>query len=179
MRNAAPNGVLALPLVLFAGTVSLLATAAATRAPAHDPRARVELELVGVLPVPEGQAGILVLREKGKDTILPLFVPDGRRFAPSASGGSLLDRAIAALGGRLSEVEVERAEETSAGAKVRLTQSGKPLELQAVPSESIALAIAAGVPIVASRQLLDEEGLTAEDLARTHGRDKKHPTTKL
>ena len=176
MGNAA-NGMLALPLLLFGGSLALVAAAKST--PAHDPRARVELELVGVLPVPEGQAGILVLREKGKDTVLPLFVPDGRRFAPSASGGSLLDRAIAALGGHLSEVEIERAEETSAGARVRLTQAGKPLELQAVPSESIALAVAAGVPIVASRQLLDEEGLTPEDLARAHARDKKRQTTKL
>jgi hypothetical protein len=176
MRNAA-NGVLALPLLLFGGSLMLVAAAKST--PAHDPRARVELELVGVLPVPEGQAGILVLREKGKDTILPLFVPDGRRFAPSASGGSLLDRTIAALGGHLSEVEIERAEETSAGARVRLTQAGKPLELQAVPSESIALAVAAGVPIIASRQLLDEEGLTPEDLARAHARDKKRLTTRL
>jgi uncharacterized protein len=177
MRNAAPNGVLALPLLLFGGSLALLATA--TRAPAHDPRARVELELVGVLPVPEGQAGIVVLREKGRDTLLPLFVPDGRRFSPGANGGSLLDRAIAALGGRLSEVEIERAEETSAAAKVRLTQGGKPLELQAVPSESIALAVAAGVPIVASRQLLDEEGLTSEDLARARSRDRKRVTTRL
>jgi uncharacterized protein len=177
MPKAAPTGVLALPLLLFGGSLAILA--AATRVPAHDPRGRVELELVGVLPVPEGQASILVLREKGKDTLLPLFVPDGRRFSPGASGGSLLDRAIGALGGRLAEVEIERTEETSGGAKVRLTQAGKPLELQALPSESIALAVSAGVPIVAPRRLLDEEGLTPDDLARAHSRDRRRATTRL
>jgi hypothetical protein len=177
MPNASPSGVLALPLLLFGGSIALLA--AATRAPAHEPRARVQLELVGVLPVPEGSAGILVLREKGKSTLLPLLVPDGRRFSPGASGGSLLDRAISALGGRLAEVEIERAEETSAGAKVHLTQGGKPLELQAAPSESVALAVSAGVPIVASRQLLDEEGLTPEDLAKARRRDAKGTPTRL
>jgi cation transporter-like permease len=41
------------------------------------------------------------------------------------------------------------------------------------------LAVAAGVPIVASRQLLDEEGLTSEDLARARSRDRKRVTTRL
>jgi uncharacterized protein len=176
MTNAA-TGMLALPLLLLGGSVGLVATAA--RGPGHDGRARVELELVGVLPVPEGPAGILVLREKGKQTILPLFVPDGRRFSPGAGGGSLLDRAIAALGGRVAEVEIERAEETSSGARVRLSQAGKPLELQAIPSESIALAVSARVPIVASRRLMDEEGLTPQDLAKAHPNGRKGAATRL
>ncbi|HEY6004857.1 MAG TPA: bifunctional nuclease domain-containing protein [Anaeromyxobacter sp.] len=177
MPNAAATGMLALPLLLFGGSLGVVAAAA--RGPVHDGRARVELELVGVLPVPEGPAGILVLREKGKQTILPLFVPDGRRFSPGASGGSLLDRAIAALGGRVAEVEIERAEETSAGARVRISQAGRPLELQAVPSESIALAVSAHVPIVASRRLMDEEGLTPQDLAKAHPRGRKGMATRL
>jgi bifunctional DNase/RNase len=51
---------------------------------------------------------------------------------------------------------------------VRLAQGGKDVELRAVPSESIALALAAGVPILAKRRLLDEAGLTPGDLARAH-----------
>jgi hypothetical protein len=178
MPNTAATGMLALPLLLFGGSLGVVAAAA--RAPAgRDGRPRVELELVGVLPVPEGPSGILVLREKGKRTLLPLLVPDGRRFSPGASGGSLLDRAIAALGGRVAEVEIERAEETSAGARVRLSQSGRPLELQAAPSESVALAVSAGVPIVTSRRLLEEEGLAPEDLAKAHPRNGKGAATRL
>jgi uncharacterized protein len=176
MPNAA-TGMLALPLLLFGGSVGVVAAAA--RGAAHDGRARVELELVGVLPVPEGPAGILVLREKGRQTILPLFVPEGRRFSPGAGGASLLDRAIAALGGRVAEVEIERAEETSAGARVRISQAGRPLELQAIPSESIALAVSARVPIVASRRLLDEEGLTPQDLAKARPSGRKGAATRL
>jgi hypothetical protein len=178
MPKAAPSGMLTLPLLLFGGSLAFLAAAAA-RPPAHDPRARVELELAGVLPLPEGPAGILVLREKGKETLLPVLVPDGRGFAPGARGGSLLGRAIEALGGRVAEVQIDRAEETTAGARVRLTQGGKPLELQAVPSESIALAVAAGVPIVATRQLMDEEGLTAADLAKARPQRRGRTATRL
>jgi bifunctional DNase/RNase len=173
--HVAPAGLVALPLALIAGTAAVVTAAA--RAPAHDRAARVELEVAGVLPMPEGSAAILVLREKGKDTILPLVVPNGRDFSPGhASGSSLIGRAIEALGARVAEVRIDRAEESSSGARVRISQNGKELELRAVPSESVALAVSAGVPIVTSRKLLDEEGLTAADLARAHAKARRHET---
>jgi hypothetical protein len=166
MPNTAPAGMIVLPLALFAGSLALVATA--VRVPAEDGSARVELELAGVLPMPEGPAGVLVLREKGTETILPLVVADGREFSQDGRG-ALLGRAIEALGARVAEVEIERAEETASGARVKLAQGARAVELRAVPSESIALAVAAGVPIVTTRRLMDEAGLTPEDLARVHG----------
>ncbi|HET8541446.1 MAG TPA: bifunctional nuclease domain-containing protein [Anaeromyxobacter sp.] len=175
MRHAAPAGFVAVPLAIFVGTV--FAASAAARAAPGD---RVELELAGVLPMPEGSAGILVLREKGKETILPLVVPDGRRFAPGrVREPGLLRDTIEALGGRLDEVEIDQAEEADGGARVRLTRGGERVELRAVPSDSIALAVAAGVPIVTTRRLLDEAGLTPEDLARVHARAGKAAAIRL
>jgi bifunctional DNase/RNase len=119
--------------------------------------------------MPEGHAGILVLREKGKGRILPVVVPDGRDLRPGAPAtDGLLGRAIAALGARVAEVEIEEAEESAAGARVRMTQGGKQVELPAVTSESVALALAANAPIYARRRLLEDSGLTPEDLARAH-----------
>lgn len=169
MRHAAPLGFVAIPLALFVGTV--FAASAAVRAGARD---RVELELAGILPMPEGAAGILVLREKGKETILPLVVPDGKRFSPGGGRDpALLRGAIEALGGRVDEIEIAELEESSSGACVRLTRGGERIEVPALPSESVALALAAGVPIVTTRRLLDEAGLTAEDLARVHASAKE------
>jgi bifunctional DNase/RNase len=51
---------------------------------------------------------------------------------------------------------------------VRLAQGGRSLELRGPPSESVALAISAKVPIVTTRRLLEEAGLTPEDLGRAH-----------
>jgi bifunctional DNase/RNase len=175
LRDAAQAGFVAVPLALLAGAV-LAASAAARPAP----RDRVELEVAGMLPMPESSAGILVLREKGSGTILPLVVPDGRRFAPgTARRSGLLGDAIDALGGRVDEVEIDKAEESSAGARVRLVRDGERIELRAPPSESIALAVAAGVPILTSRRLLDEAGLTPEDLARVHARAGKAAAVRL
>lgn len=169
MRRGTPAGTLAFPAALFAA--SLLLVAVAVRAPADERGVRVELELAGVLPMPEGPSGILVLREKGTDTILPLIVPDGRVFDPDGErGGGLLAKAVEALGGEVAEVEIERAQESAAGARVSIAQGPRRLDLHAAPSESIALAVAARAPIVTTRRVLDEAGLTMEDLARAHPR---------
>jgi hypothetical protein len=163
-----PNaGLLSLPAAVLAGAVALTAAA---RPPASA-SGRIELEVAGVLPMHEGAASILVLREKGARTLLPLVVPGGDAATrPDGGGGGLLGQAIEALGGRVAEVEIDRAEETRAGARVRLSQGARRVELRARPSESVALAIAAGVPIVTTRRVLDEAGLTPEDLARAHGK---------
>lgn len=164
-----------------AGSMSLsLAIAAAvalavasTGASAPAPEGRVELELAAVLPMPEGPAGLVVLRDRASGTVLPLLVPDGQAIGLDGAGATgspeeLLGRALDALGARVREVELEAAEETSAGARVRLTQGGRQVELHARPSESLALAVAAGAPIYTTRRLLADAGLTPEELSRAH-----------
>jgi hypothetical protein len=139
--------------------------AAAAAAAPHGPPAPVELEVAAVLPLPEGPAGLLVLREKGTRTLLPLIVPDRSAFGPAAHPGDpgLVGRALAAVGAEVREVEIDVAEETSAGARVRLAQGSRSVEVRARPSESVALAVAAGARIVTSRRLLDAEGFAEED----------------
>ncbi len=163
-----PNaGILALPAALVAGAVAL--SSAAAHPSSSSPGARVELEVAGVLPMPEGSAAILVLREKGARTLLPLIVPSGDVGAGHGDAhGGLLGQAIEALGGRVSEVEIDRVEETRSGARVRLAQGARRVELRARPSESVALALAAGVPIVTTRRVLQQAGLTPEELSRAH-----------
>ncbi len=168
-------GLLALPAAAFAGLLALAASPA--RAPGDaaggEDTVRVELEVAGILPMPEGSAAVVVLREKGARTLLPLIVPGGLAEArPDAHGGGLLGRAIEALGGRVSEVEIDRAEETHAGARVRLAQGGRRVELRARPSESVALAMAAKVPIITTRRVLEKAGISPEELARAHAKVK-------
>jgi hypothetical protein len=162
-----PNpGIFAVPAAVLAAAVALTGTAASPQA-----GARIELEVAGVLPMPEGAASILVLREKGAKTLLPLLIPGGDVTGRAdVDGGGLLGQTIEALGARVSEVEIDRAEETRTGARVRLAQGGRRLEVRARPSECVALALSAGVPILTTRRLLDQAGLTPEDLARAHAK---------
>ncbi len=152
-----------------------LAAALLTAAGAQPKAERIELEVAGLLPMGEGSSAILVLREKGSTTLLPLVIPAAGvgDAAGELRGPGLLGRAIEALGGRVSEVEIERAEESRSGARVRLAQGERTLEIRGLPSESVALAISAKVPIVTSRRVLDEAGLTPDDLAKVHAKARR------
>jgi bifunctional DNase/RNase len=146
----------------------LAATLASAAGSGRDPEARVELEVAGLLPMGEGEAAVLVLREKGAQTLLPLVVPGSGagEHAGELKSPGLLGQAISALGARVTEVVIDRAEESRAGAIVRLAQGTRRVELRGRPSESVSLAVSTKAPIVTSRRLLDESGLTPEDLAR-------------
>lgn len=164
-----------LAVVVSALTVVAAAATAATPAPAPASAGTVQLEVAGVLAMPEGSSSILVLREKGARTLLPLIVPGadaeelgGRLAAQHAP--ELLGEAIRALGAQVREVEIAVADATAGSARVRLAQGGRQLELAGRAAESVVLAVATGAPIVTSRRLLDEQGLTPEDLARAKAR---------
>lgn len=162
MRPRSPRGLLALPAALaLAGAVAL---AAGTRP--EGTSARVELELLAVLPLPDGHAGLVVLREKGEGRLLPVVVPDRTAFEAGAlrGEGSLAARALQAVGAEVRAVELEAASETSEGALVRLSDGRRELAVPGRPSDVLALALAAGVPILVRRRLLDDEGLAAEEL---------------
>jgi bifunctional DNase/RNase len=162
----------ALPLIVLCAALVVGGTAAR---PSHDATERVELEVAGLLPMGEGEAAVLVLREKGTRNILPLVLPAARvgEHGGELRGPGLLGQAIEALGGRVSEVEIDRAEESRTGARVRLAQGGRRLELRGAPSESVALALSAKVPIVTTRRVIDESGLTPDDLAKAHTRARR------
>ena len=166
-----------LALAVSAITVATAVASAPLPSPPSPPAspATVQLEVAGVLAMPEGASIIQVLSEKGAKTLQPLIVPGadaeelgGRLDARRAP--ELLGEAIRALGAQVREVEIARAEEVAGSARVRLAQGGRQLELSGRASESVVLAVAAGAPIVAARRLLDEQGLTPEDLARAKAR---------
>ncbi len=157
----------------------LVATAAlvAGRAPrAEAPEDAVEVEVLGVVPLESEASSVLVLRQKGGQVMLPIHV--GReegaaidvrlRGAPSVHPHSsdLLVGAIAALGGKVTRVEIKSVHTALFHARVLLQQGGKRLELEGRPSDSVALALAEHAPIFATREVMAEVGLVPSDLDR-------------
>lgn len=168
---------LPLPLLAAVALLGLGAGAPPGRATAAPIAPRVELEVAGLLPMGEGRPSILVLRAKGTRTILPVVVSAGaaRELGLTLAGGAdhpgVLGRAIRALGATVREVELSSTDETTLdGARIRLTQNGRPVEVTARPSESVALAVSTRAPIVTRREVLEQSGLTPDDLARPHRR---------
>src|SRR5215208_6632417 len=117
----------------------------------------VELEVAGVFPLDDSNAGIVVLRQKGGATLLPIVVGRGeadvvskrlRQETPTRPRThELLERTIDALGGRVVRVEIRDVSEAVYRARVFLSQGTQRVELDARPSDSIALAVAARAPI--------------------------------
>ena len=173
-----------LPLLataIVAGAVAINST------PRGEPAAAdlVEMEVAGVFELEGGQAGMLVLREKGRETLLPIVVGRGEADAiemgldgrePSRPRSQeLLKSAIDALGGRVIRVEIRDANEALYRARVHLAQGNHRVELEARPSDSVVLALGASAPIFVSRELVRDAGLTNEDLRRMNGDDDGRP----
>lgn len=166
-----PASLPVLATLVIAGAVAVSAT------PAGAPQAEmVEMEVAGVFPLEGGQAGLLVLREKGRETLLPIVVGRGEADAietrldhrpPSRPRAQeLLETTIGLLGARVVRVEIRDASEALYRARVHLAQGANRVELEARPSDSVALALGASAPIFASKQLVKDAGLSREDLRR-------------
>jgi bifunctional DNase/RNase len=167
------------PVTGFLAVPLLLASAALVAAAPHSPaKEGVEMEVLGVVPLESESSSLLVLRQKGAATVLPIFVGRGeataiqRRLAGDAASrpgaADLMERAIGALGGRVVRVEIEGMRATVFRARVTLEQAQRHVVVDARPSDSVALAMSARAPIFASREVLAEAGLTKEDLERMH-----------
>ena len=157
-----------------------LSLAAAVAAGGGGSKEPVELEVLGVVPLESEGASLLLLREKGARTVLPIFVGRGegavieqrlkRERAPRGPGGDLLESTIAALGGKVMRVDIDGAQPPVFSAHVTLQQGARKLDVEARPSDSVALAISASAPIFASRAVLAESGLTEKELSRMRPR---------
>ncbi len=174
-----PLAHLILPLALASGA-GITSTAAAPSAPAGTEL--VELEVLGVVPLEAEPSSLVVLRQKGGPILLPLCVgrSEGaaialrlKRSSSRSHAADLFAKAIAALGGKVARVALEAEQATVFHARVTLQQGERRLDVEARPSDSIALAVASQAPIVVSRQLLKDAGLAQEDLGRLQAPPKR------
>jgi len=159
-------------LAVFLALLAWPAAWGPTRAaPGQPPERRVELELLGVLAIADGNATLVVLKEKGARTLLPLLLPgpSGRAMAADLKAHrapELLGGTLRALGARVQEVEFVDAHDEVGSGRARLSQGSRVVDVAGRPSELVALAVATGAPMYTSRRLLDVEGLTPEDIDR-------------
>lgn len=161
----------------FAGVVLLQLTAFAGERPL------VELEVVDVLAMEEGQA--VLLAPKGEKTVVPVFVGEfeanaiklklARQQPPRPMTHDLLDTTIKALGAKVTRIVIDDLKDGTFLGKLVLDQGGKVIELDARPSDCIALALRAGAPIFAAKRVVDEAGLRPPEGEHQPRRRQKKP----
>jgi len=170
--HAATHVRLAVALVaLCAGAGAAVAGAPAEAAAC--PRGQVGMEVLGVMPMEEGQA--VVLRHPAERLLLPIWIGPAEAFAIQLRldrkrfqrplTHDLLDAAVQQLGGRLTRVQVDDLKDSTFVGTVFLKQGKRVHALDARPSDAIALAIGARAPICVAQKVLERAGIRDKDAA--------------
>ena len=115
---------------------------------------------------------VVILKEKGAERYLPIWIGPAEADAiavklqdisvPRPLTHDLLRNIIAALGVSISHVIVNDLQNDTFYAKVVLESDGKALEVDSRPSDAIALAVRAKVPIFAEETVLEKAGIVLD-----------------
>ncbi len=118
---------------------------------------------------PAGHQRIVVLKAKGADRCLPIWVgsAEGDSIALKLEGKEvprplthdLMDSMISDLGAKVTQVIVSELREDTFIARVVLQRNGTTIERDSRPSDAIALAVRCGAPIFAEEDVLESAGV--------------------
>ena len=129
----------------------------------------VPLELVGVrVEVPANTPMVLLREQDDRHRLLPIYIGSPEASAihyalegvvpPRPLTHDLMLAAITELGAEITKVVVTEIRDRTYYSEIHMATSGDETILSARPSDAIALAVRAGVPIFASDELIDEVG---------------------
>ena len=181
------RGALVIPLLLVVAGCSKLreplrkaglvasAPAATPSAQAAVPAGYVRVRVGGVTRLPHGGDAVLLV-EDGKKRAVPIFIGGTEALSIQLRlkkqpftrplTHDLLDASIQKLGGKVESVRVDKIESNVFHGTLVLSSGDKRFELDARPSDAVAIAIGNDVPIHVAASVLDHAGL---DLSGTEG----------
>lgn len=133
----------------------------------------IELELVGVrVELPHNQP-IVLLKERTGERFLPIWIGavEATSIAFALQGVAtarpmthdLMRDLLASLSVSVDRIVVTELRERTFYAEIQLTQDGETVVVSSRPSDAIALAVRATVPIFAAEDVLAEAGIEIED----------------
>lgn len=116
---------------------------------------------------------VVILKEKDSDRYLPIWIgaPEADSIAvklqevsvPRPLTHDLLGAVISSLGAGLVSISVTNLENDTFYATLSIRQNGKMVEVDSRPSDAIALAVRAQVPIYVSDEVLDKAGVMLDE----------------
>jgi bifunctional DNase/RNase len=133
----------------------------------------IELELVGVrVELPHNQP-IVFLKERSGERFLPIWIGavEATSIAFALQGVAparpmthdLMRDLLASLHVSVDRIVVTEMRERTFYAEIQMTQADEPIVVSSRPSDAIALAVRATVPIYADEGVLSEAGIEIED----------------
>ena len=133
-----------------------------------------EMEIENVRSNPSDGTGLVLLKEKAGDRFLLMGIGPAETAAIAIKleeirvrrplTHDLLNSTITRLGGHVSHVIINDFVDDVFYAKIIMTRGGRDLvEVDSRPSDAMALALRAGVPVYADKSVLDEAGFFMEE----------------
>jgi len=131
--------------------------------------ALIEMELSGVrVELPTNQP-IALLKEKGGERYLPIWIGPSEAASiamalqgvatPRPMTHDLLKTILDDLSVQVNQIVVTELRESTFYAVITLERAGEQLEVSARPSDAMALAVRMAVPIFAAEEVLDEASI--------------------
>jgi hypothetical protein len=112
---------------------------------------------------------VVILKEKAAERYLPIWIGPAEADAigvklqgvavPRPLTHDLLSSVIVALGASIHYIVVSDLKNDTFYAKIILNVDGRQMEVDSRPSDALALAVRAGVPIYAEESVLDRAGI--------------------
>lgn len=129
---------------------------------------------------------VIILKEKDADRYLPIWIGPAEADAIAVRlqevtvarplTHDLLRTAITTLGAEVKSIIVNDLANDTFYARIILDQDGRHLEIDARPSDAIALAVRAGVPIFAEEAVLEKAGvLLDKETEKAEAEGEKRP----
>ena len=119
---------------------------------------------------------VVILKEKGTDRYLPIWIGPAEADAiavklqgvnvPRPLTHDLRGSIIASLGAKLVRVVVSDLQNDTFYAKLGLQVNGSTVEIDSRPSDAIALAVRAQVPIYAEETVLEKAGVLLDEAGK-------------
>ena len=128
----------------------------------------VEMKIFGLAVDEKAQSPVLILKDESRDLALPILIGPVEAMAislalnavetPRPMTHDLLGRLVTGLGGHLAAVEVVALREGTFYAEIVVQIAGETRRIDCRPSDAIAVAARARVPIFVAESVLSEAG---------------------
>jgi bifunctional DNase/RNase len=136
------------------------------------PAGYVELEVGGIVATPRGHA--VILTDPGREIVIPIFIggsealtidlrQNKRRYARPLTH-DLLDEVMRRLGGQPVKVQIDDIRNDTFIGSIFVRRGNEVIEIDARPSDAIAIALGHRVPIFVAAHVLDTAGIRKDEV---------------
>ncbi|MFH2008429.1 MAG: bifunctional nuclease family protein [bacterium] len=133
----------------------------------------VKMEVSGVVMDPRSNLPVVILKDEHATCLVPIWigVMEASSIAACLEGvelprpmtHDLIKNMLDELGAKVLRVDVVRIQENTFFAQITVSQGTRLVEIDARPSDSIALAVRFGCDIGVAQEVIEEAGIKVED----------------